>query len=346
METDTQTNPPNPVNPTPSNVTTEICLLLPNCNFPARGIYALKDTFEELFRMGKQFVKSPLQQTMKFLVHPFFWSLVFMIICGYWNGIFQVLTQKRFERWVKTHPQATDEIVIADVAFDVLPVLSISELPETLSMIFIITTLIRFFLTPYRFVILRRYFFLQGVIYFIRGLCVFTTILPDPSGRKSTVNTNNILLEGFLVLLGVHRIECDMMFSGNAASMVICACLWHHYSHRAPIFDFDILGSTPSSTPYGYPLRMTIVKFAMWGFTLICFVLYIMNRMHYIADIYIGFVFSLFLFKLYHNYILFCAIRNNFVNSFVKWFESDAMDIPAVVRVPMEGISSSDAMSN
>ncbi|EKE41222.1 membrane-spanning protein, putative [Entamoeba nuttalli P19] len=330
----------------PTTQNNEICLLLPNCNFPARGALCIVDTFKDLKELIIGLFKQPLKQIIKFITHPFLWSFVFMVICGYWNGIFQVLTQKRFEKWAKTHPQVNDEIVIADVAFDILPQINIILLPEILAAIFIGFTLLRFFVTPYRWVILRRYFFLQGIIYFIRGLCVFTTILPDPSGRPSTVNTSNVFVEGFLVLLGIHRVECDMMFSGNAASMVICACLWHHYSHKAPIIEFDLLGDTPNSTPYGYPLRMTLIKLIMWIITIGCFILYIANRMHYIADVYIGFVFSLFLFKLYHNYILFCSTRHNLINSFFKWFESDAPDIPAVVKVPMDGISSSDAMAN
>ncbi|KAL7719229.1 Sphingomyelin synthase-like domain-containing protein [Entamoeba marina] len=235
----------------------EICLLLPNCNYPARGFI--------------------------------------------------------YEKWVVTHPQTNDEIVIADVAFDILPTFTLTIPLEIASATFILLTLLRFFITPYRWVILRRYFFLQGVVYFVRGLCVFTTILPDPSGRTSTVNTSNIIIEGFLVLLGVHRVECDMMFSGNAASMVLCACLWHHYSHKAPIIEFDPLGDTPNATPYGYPLRLTLVKLLAW---------------------------------LYHNYILFIATRKNILNTFFRWFETGAPDIPAIIKVPMNGITSSDVLAN
>ena len=325
--------------------TKQICLLLPNCNHPPRGIKCLEDTKNDLQELIKSTNKSPKQSILKLISHPFFWGFVFMIICGYWNGIFQVITQKRYDQWIVTHPQANKEIVIADAAFDIIPKVNETYLPELCAALFMIITLVRFFVTPYRWIILRRFFFLQGIIYFLQGICIFTTVLPDPSGRKSTVNTNNVLIEGLLVFLGIHKVQCNMMFSGVAASLVLCACIWHHYSHKVPLLQFDV-DNSPNATPYGYPLRMTLVKCIMWIATVLCLGLYVACRLHYIADVFVGFVFSLFLFKLYHNYILFCSTRDNLINSFFKWFESDATDIPAVVKMPMESINTTEMISN
>ena len=261
-----------------------------------------------------------------------------MIICGYINGIFQVLSQIRYDEWKQTHPQVKDEIVIADAAFHMIPKMNASYLPNILAYLFIGFTAVRFFVTPYRWIILRRYFFLQSIIYLIRGVCIYTTLIPDPSGMPSTVNTQNIFTESLLIFLGIHRIECNMMFSGIISSMVLCACVWHHYSHKAPIIQFD-LDNSPNSTVYGYPLRMTFVKLVVWVTLFICFIFYIACRLHYVADIFVAFMFTLFLFKVYHNYIIMSSTRNDIVNSFFKWFESDAVDIPTVMEYPNENVS-------
>ena len=265
---------------------TNRCIILPASTTPARGCAAVSDTVAEVRRLLREFVRRPRAALSTLWALPLFWALSLLLICAYWNAVFHIFAELRYTKWLAATPDPDANIELASILFRNIPPLVPPAVPYVLVRAFVTITLVRFLLTPYRWVFLRRYAALQGVLLILHGLCVFTPILPTPGHLQSTVNTTrNVGLEAFSVLFGLHSTNCLLLFSTEASTITLCACFWHHYSHKAPLAHWDPLSSAPNATPFGYPLRLTTVKLLAWVFLFATFVLALLAKTHVVLDL-------------------------------------------------------------
>lgn len=151
--------------------------------------------------------------------------------------------------------------------------------------------------------ILRRFFFLQAIIYGFRGCTMYSTLLPPceetcPHGSKVTPDpkwNENVWLEGLKVILK-QRISCtDLMFSGHTSVVMMSFLTWHANWDTSVIMQWvnspDERQSTDS--PRNRPsilkaiLRVLLNHVFKWclalytGFVIVCL---IFSRTHYTVD--------------------------------------------------------------
>ena len=302
----------------------QIILEVPNNKYEPRGIYCVKDTALTVFSS----LKHPLE-TFKYLL-PSFFAIMWLGLCGYWNSVFQVLIEEKVQKYNALHPEIPKNIVLPDFFFSILPYYEKTSICDGYITVFMFFTLFRFFLTPFREQCFRRAMFLQGCIFLIRSFSIYLTIMPNPTRDKTNI-TSNPFIEAFYIMFGIHKSVNDCLFSGHTANITTCFFFWYHYSHVVPIFKLDCI-KLPIGGVDGYPLRFTVTKFFALLVLFGGILLFTITHLHYFVDIYIGFIVSFLLFKLYHNYILTIYTRENAWNYFLRWFEQNAKDIPRVIN--------------
>lgn len=304
----------------------EFAIIFPPCDSRPVGIRCVPNTLTEVGQTIKGAFRHPLSTLGGFISSGFFWSSVYMVLSLFINAIFQALTDSYYIRWLSSHPDIPKDYSLPDMGTDFLPFIDLPYLPVCICTAVLGITFLRFFFTPYRTIILRRFFFLQGTVYILRSFSVFSTYLPPPVPCSSG-NKDSLFVYAMKILIG-ERTCHDLMFCPHTAALIFCTLFWYHYSEKAPIYDIDLCKHNPSTTSYGYPLRFTLEKAIVMTVAGSSGIVFVMCRRHYTFDVYIAAVIALLLFKLYHHYILYIHTRSNWINTFFKWFEDGAPDIP------------------
>ncbi|ELP93819.1 hypothetical protein EIN_176360 [Entamoeba invadens IP1] len=296
----------------------------------SKGFMSIVDTGSDIVQTFSMIIHSPCQQLVHFFTSGFFWSVLFLIVSLFVNALFQALTDMYYIRWLSGHPEVPKNYTLLDLGNDYLPFIDIPYIPSYI-MLFVLTfTFLRFFFTPYRVIIVKRFFLLQGVIFMLRSLSIFSTYLPSPVPCKAN-NTDSFFTYSFKIFFGERSCH-DLMFCPHTAALFLCAMFWYHYDEKAPLWHIAVCDDiSPAVNQIGYPLRFTLIKAIILVFTTAASVVFVMCRRHYTIDIYIAALIAVLLFKFYHHYILFCNTRDNWINAFVRWFEADAPDIPCLV---------------
>ncbi|KAL7716733.1 Sphingomyelin synthetase [Entamoeba marina] len=292
------------------NFLTGTLLLIPNRKYQQSLLQQVVTTYTDI-----KHTIFPLHHLHLHLIHffrsPLLWSMVFMFICLYWNCVFQIYADSIADRWKYKH----QNIVLTDIAFDLLPHLSSTTISDEYIKYCFLTTCFRFFLSPLRSIICRRYCFLQGIIFLCRGFSVFATLLPNPLLTCESTARGNPFIEAFYVLSGKHVTCADLLFSGHAANITLCVLIWNRYGEIVPI------------------MNIYIEKIFVWCCAFGGYFIFVANHFHYSCDVFIGGLLASMLFYVYHYYLLTISTRNNFFNSFLRWFEEDATDVPKLVKL-------------
>ncbi|BFU18257.1 membrane-spanning protein, putative [Entamoeba histolytica HM-1:IMSS-B] len=322
-------------------------LILPseqNAVYPPCGIIGgLKDTLFFILTCLQYLIHNPMQSIIVGLTHPLCVAILLTITTGYFSGVVICFSQENQRIFYRFHPDIKyQQFILDDIGFTLMPFVDIVQFADIyLGAIIIICLVFRFFITKYRLIILRRYFTLMGVLFAIRLVCVYLTILPDPSRVETTVNSNPFL-EGFYIMTGLHFSTVDKLFSGHTMSITLIALFWSHYSGRVPIIDFNPF-NWKWVTSYGYPLKITLTSLYVWVYVMIGWCLFVMLRRHYSVDVFLGVIICVVVFEWYHSYILTSCTRKNTLNAFIMWMEQDAPDIPHEMyyfkqEIPLESL--------
>ena len=126
-----------------------------------------------------------------------------------------------------------------------------------------------------RAVILRRFFWIAGTLYFIRGFTVFVTLIPRVAhDTNGVVLSDGWFLAWLKVLLQIEQTASDLMFSGHTALLVTIACFFSYYIPQASA--------------------------AVWLYTLLGMYFILATQHHYTVDLLVAFIISTLLFTLYH----------------------------------------------
>ncbi|GAB1223240.1 hypothetical protein ENUP19_0139G0027 [Entamoeba nuttalli] len=305
----------------------QISILIPFNNPETRGFYSIIDTGDDIISSFKKLIKHPILAILDFLTSGLLWSFLYLITSLFINALFQAITDDYYIRWLSNHQEIPKSYTLPDIGTDLLPFIDIPYLPSYVLVGVLTVTFLRFFFTPYRTIILKRFCFLQGTIFILRSLSIFGTYLPSPV-PCTTYNKQPLFIYAMKIFSGTRSCH-DLMFCPHTAALFFCAMFWYHYIEKAPLINFKwCYKVSPSVNEYGYPLRFTIEKGIICIITAIASLLFVMCKRHYTFDIYIAAIISVLLFKLYHHYILHINTRMNWFNAFLRWFEDGSPDIP------------------
>jgi len=157
--------------------------------------------------------------------------------------------------------------------------------------------------------IARRFAFIAGVTYILRGLTLIATSFPAPS---TTCQTSTASWRR-----SVFRVDeaCgDIM--GHAVNVVLAALAWCQYT------------------------QYLIIKILAWLTSIAAMVLFIVDRSHYSIDVLVSLFISVFCWKYYHMVM---RLPTNNQNRLVAWMENSsgatAVEDTLEREPPIEGIS-------
>lgn len=124
----------------------------------------------------------------------------------------------------------------------------------------------------------RRFVMCLTIVYFLRIFTLLATRYPILPGIVNTrYEAPNIFFSAFLIIAGVRTTQTDYMFSGHTALWTLMTLfVWHYTSHK---------------WTWG-------LFFALYNLAGVFLLLAI--RMHYTADVLVGFYLSSSIFLIYH----------------------------------------------
>jgi len=235
---------------------------------------------------------------------------------------------------------ALGKLTLPDLGYDVLPKID-SIWSDYVLYGLLLATAVRFGAVQkvMRSTIWRRWMTMLGILFFLRGISIVVTPLPNPDHTcKSTLPRDEfILLSALKVMLYVAGTCDDVLYSGHTTNLTLFALMWHRYSHVHPVVEYngygcDEAGSLCPEGPAteedsGDLLRCTPAKLIVWAYTVCSYCVIIASHFHYTIDVFIATVLTLLVWKLYHNYIKTCHIRDNCFNRSLHWMERGAEDL-------------------
>jgi hypothetical protein len=308
-------------------------------------------------------------------------TLAFTGVCVYFNAVMQVVAQHRADALLSgsiplipekgTVPYKSRENLdipfearrnltsipkLPDVGFDVIPKLG-STLADNWLYVIAGVTFFRFGMTPMRLTIMRRWIFAVGMLFFLRGITIYITLLPNPfyeCTRKGWDEgyLDNPFLGGIYVLTGYASTCADVLFSGHTFNTALLAFIWHQYNHVVPLMNGHLV---PRSMRACYrklcccgthlvnkklprrvrafepSARLTPVTLLVWIAAFIEFYLIIATHFHYTVDVFVAFILSIFVWKFYHYYIFhtkrMTPDKPFAIERILVWLESGAEDL-------------------
>jgi len=104
-----------------------------------------------------------------------------------------------------------------------------------------IITIFRFiiFTGPFstRWTLARRWLICVATLFLLRGFSIISTILPNPDASCiSTVTNGNIFKLAVDVFIGKRHTCRDVLYSGHAVHITLCALIWRDYLPLCPMW--------------------------------------------------------------------------------------------------------------
>jgi len=137
--------------------------------------------------------------------------------------------------------------------------------------------------------IFRRWLFMLGSLFFLRGISIIVTMLPNPLPNCETEAAKyNPFVGGIKILMGEITTCADVLYSGHTVNLSLCALIWNEFSSMpgAKLFDWDPLGNffsrgKPAINEAGHRVRTTTTKALVWAYTIVGYVMIIATKFHY-----------------------------------------------------------------
>ncbi|XP_065200771.1 phosphatidylcholine:ceramide cholinephosphotransferase 2-like isoform X2 [Planococcus citri] len=180
----------------------------------------------------------------------------------------------------------------------VLNLVEPQEWALVVSEIFIIVTtsimLIIIVLHKHRFVIFRRLFLMLSLLYFMRSITMFVTVLPvssktyQCSPRENSTDASvvfhrsiNLFFGMGLTINGKHTYCGDYIYSGHTTVLVMSYLMISEYSPKKNIW--------------------LCLRYASWCMSLIGVLMVLLSHSHYTVDVIVGYFVTTRLFWMYHT---------------------------------------------
>lgn len=276
-------------------------------------------------------------------------SFGFYGLCMYLDCMSQAYLQHTMSTYYQTHWKPVfpekHNVTLWDLGHQCLPRIDLDKhpwmSPDTLAMLGPNYLAIRFFVIPgpmsLRWTIMCRWSTLVGVLFLARGFSILSTVLPNPDHECVPMisHPNNLPAEALAIFLAEDVTCQDVLYSGHTVAITLSALFIAEYSGKSPWFVRSLVGryrvcSLLSLTP------MLLVVYVLVGWYVI-----IASRFHYTADVFIGALLTVFVFKTYHAAIKLIPVRQDVrcsIYPFLSWFERDAPDMKLWKQVALRRV--------
>ncbi|CAH1407459.1 unnamed protein product [Nezara viridula] len=144
----------------------------------------------------------------------------------------------------------------------------------------------------HRFIVFRRVFLIVGVLYMMRSVTMYVTVLPMSSTTyycSPKANSTSVILiskrvfqliSGFgLSINGKHTYCGDFIYSGHTVILIMCSLIINEYS----------------------PKRCILLHWGSWTASITGVLLVLISRGHYTVDVLIAYYVTTRLFWMYHT---------------------------------------------
>jgi len=169
---------------------------------------------------------------------------------------------------------------LTDIGFIIIPQLSDSW--TSIADIWVLSTIGVFVLILIPWVletpqlVARRWMFLLGILYLLRGITVIDTRYPRLPFKGSNFWPNNPIVGAFAIMIGAHSTATDMVFSGHTVSFILIGSFVSRY------------------TNYGW------LSYFVWISNILGIIALLAIREHYTTDIIVAIIITKLAFWVYH----------------------------------------------
>eukprot|EP00818_Percolomonas_sp_WS_P004163 CAMPEP_0117450064 /NCGR_PEP_ID=MMETSP0759-20121206/8272_1 /TAXON_ID=63605 /ORGANISM="Percolomonas cosmopolitus, Strain WS" /LENGTH=256 /DNA_ID=CAMNT_0005242567 /DNA_START=328 /DNA_END=1098 /DNA_ORIENTATION=- len=124
--------------------------------------------------------------------------------------------------------------------------------------------------------IIKRYLIIHSILFFLRGISITITILPNPWEQCRADRFDNIFLAPFKVMIGHRRTCYDVLYSGHSCAVTLTTLIWIQYETN------------------------TLIQL-LWIPVAICgYVVLVATHFHYSIDVMFGAILTLMVWGVYH----------------------------------------------
>ena len=141
---------------------------------------------------------------------PFCFSFVFFLITLYINSLVQVWADRNSPYWLSALP---------DIGHKLIPYWTYYAVNNYYLLASFVLVIIRYvFQRDIRLIVLRRWLFLQAVMFIMRSISIFVTSLSVPLPGCNTTAVGSPPIEAFYIMTLVHATCGDVLFSGHTVT--------------------------------------------------------------------------------------------------------------------------------
>lgn len=228
----------------------------------------------------------------------FYFSIFWILLGTYFNCVIQAYLDRESSK-LKPLP---------DLGFLLLPHIHYYKIADIWLYCALGISLIRYLFDKRQNVrVFRRFMFLQGSLFMLRGISIMVTTLPPPLKKCSIEITGNPFVEGLLIMIGWAKTCNDVLFSGHTVTITHLALIWHY--HHGLKF---------------HPNYCILLRIGVWMITISGYFMIIATHFHYTIDVFIAICITTFLFLWYRQSLKEIAIKErnfNLLDYFLLWFE-------------------------
>jgi hypothetical protein len=141
---------------------------------------------------------------------PFVFSFIFFLVTLYVNSLVQVWADRNSPFWLPALP---------DIGHKLLPYWSYYSINNYYLLCSFVLVIIRYvFQRDIRLIVLRRWLFLQAILFIMRSISIFVTSLSVPLPGCNTTAVGSPPIEAFYIMSLVHATCGDVLFSGHTVT--------------------------------------------------------------------------------------------------------------------------------